>query len=280
MPIFFKKFMLLMLLWAIKGKIMFLRKRKLMFCTHWRTGALILMLGVGSSASWATVSSSSPSSSQLRILAVSDPQLQQLRGRYSFVSGSVAFFGIQMTSQWYGKDGGEVAAQTYIGLSNQGHMPMLTIQPTITFAGNPQNLSGQSKVINSAKSYDAQGIRQQIQVAGNDNWAENVLSVEEGTQSEAGISSSSELAVDSGENWSAQAGRLDAGSAGIIIHVGGTTLQQRIGGQNVAQQLIQLEGDQQQAGNSMQLFVQMASPASYQRFQSLRSIGRALSTGH
>lgn len=185
------------------------------------------------------------------IQSVPDPKLATLRGKFVSSRGPVAYFGIRMFSSWDSAVG-RIEAQTLVGLRS-GQEAGVVIEPTISVAvtepvTQTQNAAWQDDTDHSA----SQGIRQQVQVAGHRNRAGNTLVV--GTSDvptpQEGAPS---MRTYSASGVQVTAGLMSGQGVGLSIEAGSTRLLQRVSGGRLAEQLVQVAGNGQQAQNLMSI---------------------------
>lgn len=211
---------------------------------------------------------------------LSDPQLAEMRGKYLPPNqNGVLYFGVQMVSRWQTPTG-EMSASLTLGINRASGQPVMTIEPTVTIVGSPSQPGGGSYSVAGGNPDGSHGVRQQIQVAGNNNLATNGLTVSiqhYDPSSGSGGTSGTTTAHLSQNGINVAAGTMGNGQAGVTISLGGATVQQVIGGGSNALQMIQLTGNQQQVQNQMNLIVGTSGPSGLSSVNLLQQAGMAFS---
>ena len=212
------------------------------------------------------------------IVALSDPELAQMRGRFVTNSNQVMYFGVEMVSNWQ-TSGGTMSAGLAVGIDRSSQLPTVTFQPTVSIQGEPSiEQSGEHQVAGAAQT-DSHGVRQQIQVAGNDNRATNGFDVRierdahgrsDGTGSHRGEISRDDVVVASGLTGKGQ-------QAGVSMQLGDSRVFQGFQA-GAATQLIQLSGNQQVVQNQLRLTVGIDPSAMNDRERLQRQVGQALAS--
>lgn len=151
-------------------------------------------------------------------IELSDPELDQLRGRY-VLPDRIISFGVVMTSSWQDATGQVIGAQVALNISGAQSQPALYVT-RIDQAGSGNSLSaGNGQIIGGAGLGSVQGIVQSVRTAGDYNTGLNDLSVQ--------ISNGAEQPVPtSGEAWN--------GSQGFSNGAGTVQISARDGGLNIA----------------------------------------------
>jgi len=211
------------------------------------------------------------------IVALSDPELAEMRGRY-VTSSQVMYFGVEMVSQWQTGTGAMSAGLT-VGIDRSRQLPAVTFQPTVSIQGEPSiERTGDHHVAGGSQS-ESRGVRQQIQVAGTDNRAINAFDVriDPGARARAGGEDSYRVEV--GRDGAVVAAGLtgDGHGAGVSMRLGHSQVFQgfRTGS---ATQLIQLAGNHQVVNNQLRLMVGIDPSAMNARERLQRQVGQALAS--
>lgn len=192
------------------------------------------------------------------IVALTDPQLAVMRGRFVAGNHRILYFGVEMVSQWQTGSGG-LAAGMSLGIDRRQGQPVVRFQPTVTIAGTPTATADEHRIVQDSSAHDSRGVRQQIQVAGNDNRATNAFHVD--VQSYGGSSGGAGGGATTGQielhhgDAVVTAGLVPGGQVGVTLQLGNSAVRQMVGGGGSAQQLIQLAGDSQQVQNQLRLIV-------------------------
>ncbi|WP_313442541.1 hypothetical protein [Stenotrophomonas sp.] len=195
---------------------------------------------------------------------IPDPELNQMRGRYTVGGNNVAWFGVTMISQWQGANGSAVQGALTLGMDfRQGGSPRLTFQPhvQVTTADAPlPTTSGRS--IDSSGLANATGLVQAVQVAGDGNTARNVttLTVRDGAVPTA-TDDGNRIAQMQQGGASASA-VLDGNQARLLLQVDGQGMVQQWIRNGSVGQGIALSGDGQIASNRLQLELVRSTVAS------------------
>jgi len=213
------------------------------------------------------------------IKPLSDPQLAVMRGKYLPPDrNGVLYFGVQMVSRWQTPTG-EMSASLALGINRASGQPVMTIEPTVTIVGSPSQPGGGDYRVTGGNPQGSHGVRQQIQVAGNNNLATNGLNVSiqhyDPSSSGGGAGPSTRRLSQNGAEVAA--GTMGNGQAGVTIRLGGATVRQVIGGGSNALQMIQLTGNQQQVQNQMNLIVGTRRPSGLSSVNLLQQAGMAFS---
>lgn len=187
---------------------------------------------------------------------IPDEELGQMRGRYTVGDNAVAWFGVTMVSTWHTADGQVLQGAMTLGLDfGQQGAPRVSFTPSvsITAADAPLPQGEGVRGIEAAGLRNVAGLVQSVQVAGDGNRARNVarLDVRQGqapAMTGGGASSASEQAGGASAQVS-----YDQGGARLLLQVEGQgRVEQWIGAGSVGQG-IQLAGDDQWAGNHLQI---------------------------
>ncbi|MDP2245446.1 hypothetical protein [Pseudomonas sp.] len=163
-------------------------------------------------------------------IELSDPELDQLRGRY-VLPDRIISFGVVMTSSWQDSTGQIIGAQVALNISGAQSQPTLYIT-RIDQAGSGNALTaGNGQIIGGAGLGSVQGIVQSVRTAGDYNTGLNDLSVQ--------ISKGNEQPVPiSGEAWN--------GSQGFSNGAGTVKITALNGGLNIAVQASNGQGHSSQ----------------------------------
>lgn len=216
------------------------------------------------------------------IVSLTDPELAQMRGKFLASNNRVMYFGVEMVSHWQ-TTSGTMTAGLNMGIDrSQGH-PEVTFQPTVAIDGSPRTQTSGSHFVASGATNDSRGVRQQIQVAGNDNRANNSMEVViqpyHGNGSTAsGAPANYQVAVSRGGAVVASGLSASGRTAGVSMQLGNSLIHQRLQGGNTSQ-VIQLAGNQQAVHNQLRLLVGMdPSRSSAGPDQLHQQVARSLAT--
>lgn len=215
------------------------------------------------------------------IVSLTDPELSVLRGKFLPNNQQVVFFGVEMVSQWQ-TAGGTMNAGMTLGIDRSQGRPSVSFQPMVTIMGTPTQVAANG-VVQDSSAQDTRGVRQQIQVAGNDNHATNQFQVAvqpyvagNGASSSGG-NGQSQVVVSQG-GATASAGIAGGNQAGVTLQLGNSTVRQVVGGGSNALQMIQLSGDQQHIQNQLRLMVGVNQVTGLPGTDLKQQVGMALAT--
>ncbi len=191
------------------------------------------------------------------IVSLTDPELDSMRGRFIAADNRVLYFGVEMVTQWHTPDG-DMQAGLSIGIDRGRGAPTVSFQPTVSIEGSPA-ASGSAGREATGGGGNTRGVRQQIQVAGNDNRAHNGFEVVvtpyakgDGSAGQTG-NAVQVLRQDGAVVASGVSG--NGRSAGVSMQLGQSSARQFIQGRGGANQLIRLAGDGQMVQNQLRLTV-------------------------
>ncbi|GLQ89119.1 hypothetical protein [Dyella flagellata] len=115
---------------------------------------------------------------------VGDDQLAGMRGRYIVGDNTVLWFGVEMVSTWQTNNGQTLQSTLTLGLdfSKNPNQPQVTFVPTVTIttvsnAPPVPAASSVSRSVQSAGIANVSGMTQSVQIAGDNNAAVNVTSL-------------------------------------------------------------------------------------------------------
>ncbi|MCL7743875.1 hypothetical protein LV476_02760 [Guyparkeria hydrothermalis] len=212
------------------------------------------------------------------IVALTDPELSQMRGRYVVGDNRVMYFGVEMVSHWQAT-GGTLSAGLTVGIDRSRSLPTVTFEPTVAIEGTPSvTQNGEHEVIGSMPT-ESHGVRQQIQVAGTDNRATNSFDVriEPDVGGHAGGEGSYRVQVS--QNGAVVASGLtgEGHQAGVSMRLGNSQVFQGFQA-GAATQLIQLAGSHQAITNQLRLMVGIDPTAMSDRERLQRQVGQCLAS--
>ncbi|WP_410473697.1 hypothetical protein [Guyparkeria sp. TX1] len=212
------------------------------------------------------------------IVALSDPELAQMRGRFIAADNRVMYFGVEMITQW-DTTGGTMSAGLTVGIDRGGSQPTVTFAPTVSIEGTPSVATSGSHSVEGSNAGETRGIRQQIQVAGNDNRADNYFDVRIEPHSGGGTTSSSGYNVEIQQGGALVASGLSNGGrqAGVSMQMGNSRVFQGFQAGN-ASQMIRLAGDHQVVNNQLRLVVGIDPGQMNNRERLQRQVGQSLAT--
>ncbi|MFI9655134.1 hypothetical protein ABGV17_10420 [Guyparkeria sp. GHLCS8-2] len=211
------------------------------------------------------------------IVSLSDPELAQMRGRFIAADNRVMYFGVEMITQW-DTTGGRMAAGLTVGIDRAGGQPTVTFAPTVSIQGTPTQATSGSHSVEGGNAGDTtRGVRQQIQVAGNDNRAANYFDVSIEPHSGNMTSSDGGYNVEIQQGGAVVAAGLSNGGrqAGVSMQMGNSRVFQGFQTGN-ASQLIQLAGDHQVVNNQLRLVVGIDPSQMNNRERLQRQVGQSL----
>ena len=212
------------------------------------------------------------------IVALSDPQLAEMRGRFVASDNRVMYFGVEMISHWQ-TTGGAMTAGLTVGIDRSRQLPHVTFQPTVAIEGTPKvDQSGEHRVA-GASDAGSRGVRQQIQVAGNDNRATNGLDVRIDPQARGQSGGEGSYRVEVSRDGAVVASGLtgQGQQAGVSMRLGNSQVFQGFQA-GAATQLIQLAGNHQVVNNQLRLMVGIDPTAMNDRERLQRQVGQALAS--
>ncbi|HER34653.1 MAG: hypothetical protein JXJ30_07550 [Halothiobacillaceae bacterium] len=212
------------------------------------------------------------------IVALSDPQLAEMRGRFLAADNRVMYFGVEMITQWQ-TTGGTMAAGLNVGIDRSGRTPSVTFAPTVSIQGQPRADGSGSHVVEGGATDRTRGVRQQIQVAGNDNVANNQFEVQIDSHRGGGTTHSGGYNVEIRQGGAVVAAGLSNGGreAGVNLQLGNSRVFQGFQSGNAAQ-VIQLAGDHHAINNQLRLVVGIDPSRLSDRQQLQRQVGQSLAT--
>ncbi|MFP4640130.1 MAG: hypothetical protein ACLFMY_06785 [Guyparkeria sp.] len=214
------------------------------------------------------------------IVSLTDPELDTMRGRYIAADNRVLYFGVEMITQWHTPDGDMQAGLT-IGIDRGRGAPTVSFQPTVSIEGSPTASDSAGREI-AGGGGDTRGVRQQIQVAGNDNSAHNgfevVVTPYAGGEGSASAGQSGNTVQVLRQDGAVVASGLtgNGGSPGVTMQLGQSTAQQFIQRRGGANQMIRLSGDGQTIQNQLRLQVGMGRAQAMSRQDLHQQVGRSL----
>lgn len=195
--------------------------------------------------------------------AVSDSELNLLRGRYTIGNNAVAWFGVRMISTWQTTDGRQVNGALAVGMdfSTGQATPRLSFLPSVSITSanatvpmpNPANAA---RLVDAGGLANVSGLVQSVQVAGDDNRAGNVVhlvvsdSSASTTPADATPSSGSLIASRDGATASAS---FDGQAASVRIAIDGLGATQQWIRAGSLGQSVQLTADNQGVSNLMEI---------------------------
>ncbi|KTG17736.1 MULTISPECIES: hypothetical protein [unclassified Guyparkeria] len=212
------------------------------------------------------------------IVSLSDPELAKMRGRFVTGDSRVMYFGVEMVSHWK-TTGGAMTAGLTVGIDRSQQLPQVTFEPTVAIEGEPTiNQSGEHHVAGGSE-VDSHGVRQQIQVAGNDNRATNAFEVHVDPQSRGQSGGEGGYRVEISQNGAVVASGLTGSGqqAGVSMRLGNSQVFQGFQA-GAASQLIQLAGNHQVVNNQLRLMVGIDPTAMNDRERLQRQVGQALAS--
>lgn len=194
---------------------------------------------------------------------IPDPELMQMRGRYTVGSNAVAWFGVTMVSVWQTASGQTVQGTLTFGMdfSGSGQVPVITFTPTVNItsvdAAMPGSADGLDRSVDGSGLANVSGVVQSVQVAGDGNTASNVasLTVRNGSSSghtSAGTQSGTGIQTIQDGNASASSG-FDGNAANVLLQIQGQgAVEQWIRNGSIGQ-TVQLTGDHQSVSNHLEV---------------------------
>lgn len=233
---------------------------------HYLATTVALGLVGVSGYAWATPADNPGSNG---ITEISDAELAQMRGRWTppGTPGTVAYFGVTMSSTWNASSGQQLASSMSLGMnfSPSGNV-QVTFQPTVTIvrttptASSSTTANASNRSVDSSGLYNVSGLVQGVQIAGDGNLADNVTSLTVTT----GGDSSEPPAGGSVYNGQSQTYSARDGDANASASIGnqGMQVSLTIAGQGQVQQwinssslgqVIALGSDGQSVHNSLQI---------------------------
>lgn len=212
------------------------------------------------------------------IVALTDPELAEMRGRFLAADNRVMYFGVEMITQWQ-TTGGTMAAGLSVGIDRAGRTPSVTFAPTVSIQGDPGIDSSGSHLVQGNATDRSRGVRQQIQVAGNDNRAANQFDVRIEPHRGGSTGSEGGYNVEVRQGAAVVAAGLSNGGrqAGVSMQLGNSRVFQGFQAGNAAQ-VIQLAGDHQVVNNQLRLVVGIDPSRMSSREQLQRQVGQSLAT--
>lgn len=117
---------------------------------------------------------------------VADDELADMRGRYVAGNNTVLWFGVEMISTWQSSNGQTLQSTLTVGMdfSKNPNQPQVKFVPTVTITtiGNAlpasTTASNISRSVQSAGLANVSGLTQSVQIAGDNNAASNVTSLD------------------------------------------------------------------------------------------------------
>lgn len=212
------------------------------------------------------------------IVALSDPELAEMRGRFIAADNRVMYFGVEMITQWQ-TTGGTMSAGLSVGIDRAGRQPSVTFAPTVSINGSPKAATSGSHSVQGTNTSDTRGVRQQIQVAGNDNRADNYFDVRIEPHRAGDTTSGGGYNVQIEQGGAVVVSGLSRSrrQAGVSMQLGNSRVFQGFQAGN-ATQLIQLAGDHQMVNNQLRLVVGIDPGQMNNRERLQRQVGQSLAT--
>lgn len=199
---------------------------------------------------------------------VSDAELGDMRGRYVMNDNTVAWFGVKMISTWR-TDSGQMLQSTLalnMDFSVSDIHPTISFEPSVTITRIDDPLPATREAVAGTRSVDGSGlanvsgVRQSVQVAGDDNHASNVTRLTVSDDADvplpAAAGNGPALATDSASAQNGNASALasfDGHSARVLLTIEGQgAVEQWIRSGSVGQS-VQLTTDNQWVSNRMEI---------------------------
>lgn len=187
---------------------------------------------------------------------IPDPELDQMRGRYTVAGNNVAWFGVTMVSQWQTASGAALQGTLALGMDfRHGATPRVSFAPTVsvTAADAPLPAPAATASVDSSGLANVAGLVQAVQVAGDGNTARNstALSIHDGPV--PALADSGVRTASAQQGGASATARFDGNQARLQLQLDGSgVVQQWIRNGSVGQS-IALTGDAQQVGNRLQI---------------------------
>ncbi len=112
---------------------------------------------------------------------LTNPEMSEIRGKYTVSSNQVLYFGVEMASAWKTQDGQQLQGSASLGLDfSKGSSPVVSFTPTVSILSSQRGgkrTDTANRTVTSSGVDNVTGLGQSIQVAGDYNNASNTLSV-------------------------------------------------------------------------------------------------------
>lgn len=192
---------------------------------------------------------------------ISDPELNILRGRYTVGDNTVAWFGVQMISTWQQSNGQILQGTLAVNMDFSGGsgQPVVSFLPSVSItaanANVPMPTTDGTRHIDATGLANVGGVVQSVQVAGDDNLANNAvhLNVSDGNAAPTVASQSTHGHASTSSDGATATAGFDGHNAGINLAVNGVgSVQQWIRNGSLGQ-TVQLAANNQAVSNLMQI---------------------------
>lgn len=190
---------------------------------------------------------------------IPDPELADMRGRFTIGGSAVAWFGVSMISTWHTADGQILEGTLLLGMDfSQGGRPRISFTPTVNIThGDALPTAGDAtgRSVDGSGLANVSGLTQAVQIAGAGNSAGNSTTLRVRTGDAPPLPPG---ATEAG-NASQQAGAafaqsgFDGASAGVLLQIQGQgEVQQWIRNGSLGQ-TIQVTADNQRLSNRLEI---------------------------
>ena len=233
---------------------------------HYLTTVALGLVGISGHA-WATPADNPASNG---ITEIGDAELAQMRGRWTPPGnpGTVAYFGVTMSSSWNAASGQQLSSSMSLGMNfdSNGNV-QVTFLPTVTIVQTASSTTGSStpanatnRTVDSSGLYNVSGLVQGVQIAGDGNLADNVTSLTMTTEGDSNEPPAGGTVYNGqSQTYTAQNGDASAsasiGNQGMQVSLtiaGQGQVQQWINSSSLGQ-VIALGSDGQSVHNSLQI---------------------------
>lgn len=223
-------------------------------------------LGLGIALTPTYAAASEPTSTSrpgTGLQAINDPELNTLRGRYTVGNNAVAWFGVRMISTWQASNGQTLQGTMAISMDFSGKhpQPVVSFQPSVsitradTIIPMPVSPGTTIRSIDGRGLANVAGVVQSVQVAGDDNLANNVvrLNLHDGNSAPASAGGASQGGASTRQDGASASAVFDGQNASIQLGINGLgSVQQWIRNGSLGQS-VQLAADNQSASNVMEI---------------------------
>ena len=169
------------------------------------------------------------------ISLLTNPEMSDLRGRYTVSHNQVLYFGVEMASTWKTQDGQQLQGGARLNLDFSGPgRPQVSFTPTVSISSTQsrgETADTSRRTVSASGVGNVSGLGQSIQVAGDFNQATNTLGVRV-------LDKAPEDLPASGVSQSLRVTNTRGGEVSSVLNKEGATVTLSLKGQGVVQQSI------------------------------------------
>lgn len=169
------------------------------------------------------------------ISLLTNPEMSELRGRYTVSDNQVLYFGVEMASTWKTQDGQQLqgGANFSLDFSDKGG-PQVSFSPTVSISSTQsrgETADTSRRTVSTSGVDNVSGLGQSIQVAGDFNSASNTLGIKI-------LDKTPQRKSGAGIGQSLRVTNTRGGEVSSILNKQGATVTLSLDGQGVVQQSI------------------------------------------